>query len=74
MTQRHYVLSSDFKSVFTSGADYVVLAFCLGKSENCLAFGAFAVNVGLSVSPFVFDELEKSAEFFIFPSALVDVF
>ena len=56
-----------------TGAHHVVLALCFGKTENRLALGAFAVDVSFAVTPFVFAELEKSAEFFIFHSALVDV-
>ena len=64
-------LTSDLKTVFASWADYVVLALCFGKSENCLALGAFAVDVGFSVAPFIFAKLEEAAESFVLPSSLV---
>ena len=50
-----------------------MLALCLRKSENCLAGGAFAVNVSLSVAEFVFAELEEAAEFVVFTLASRDV-
>ena len=64
-----WILTLYLKSVFASGANYVVLSLGFGKTEHCLAFWAFAVNVGLSVAEFVFAELEKSAELFVLTSS-----
>ena len=50
-----------------------MLALGFRQTKYCLTFGAFAIYVGLSVSEFVLEKLEKSAEFFVFPSALSDV-
>ena len=50
-----------------------MLSLSLGKPEYRLAFGAFAINVGLAVAPFIFAEYEKSAEYFVFASPLLDV-
>ena len=44
------------------------------QSENSLTFRTFTVYVGLSVADHISSQLEKAAEYFIFPSALSNVF
>ena len=51
-------------------ADYEMLSLCLGQSENSAAFGAFSIDVGLSVLEFVFSQSEKATEFFVFFASL----
>lgn len=51
-----------------------MLSLCAGETENCVALGTFAVNVRLSVAELVFSQLEESAKFFVFASALRYVF
>ena len=50
-----------------------MLAFLLGQTKVVTTVRAFSVNVGLSVSEFVLEKLEKSAEPFVFSSALSNV-
>ena len=62
------------KSFLATGANHRVLALGARQSEDCLAFGAFAVNVSFSVLEFVFAELEEAAEFFVFTASLDKIF
>ena len=59
--------------MFTTGTYHEMLALCLRESEDCLARGALAVYVSLSVAEFVSAELEESAELVVFTLARYDV-
>ena len=66
-------LTSYAEALFTSGAYYGVLSFCLGQTEHCLAIGAFAIHVCFAVAVFISHKLEEAAEFFVFKSAFLNV-
>ena len=50
-----------------------MLSLGLGKSQYRPTFRALAIDVRLAVTETVAHKLEKSAEFFIFPSALGNI-
>ena len=66
----YLLLSSYLKAIFTSGADNGVLALGFGQSEDCLALLTLFVNVRLSVSVLIADQLEEAAKFLVLTSAL----
>ena len=64
-------LSFDPEPFLAAGADYGMLALCLGQTEDRLAGLTFTVDVSFSVAKFISAKLEKTAEFFVFTSALI---
>ena len=54
-------------------ADHVVLSFCLGEAKNRPTVGAFAIDVGFSVTKPIADQLKKTAKRFVFPASLGNV-
>jgi hypothetical protein len=48
------------KWLFATGASGIVFSLYLGETKRCMAGRTFAVRMGLSVSPFILLQAEKS--------------
>jgi hypothetical protein len=67
------VLSFDLEAVFTAGADHVMASFGFWEPKHGLTVGAFTVYVCFPITEFIFSEAKEAAEFFVFPTAFLDV-
>lgn len=61
-----FLLSSDLKAGFATGANDRVLSFCPRETEDRLAMVAFSVNVCLAVTEAIAEQSEETAESLVF--------